>query len=297
MTELPLDVMDAIYSTRAVRYLKPDVVEEAVIWCLLDAAIRGPSSGNGQRWAWIVITDPETKRTIGEWYLQEWTRLLEKSWRRRLWDLLTGHLRGQDANARREPPSDANFRAGEHLAHHIAEAPVWIIPVLRNAGRESTLAGADIAGGEKTRARQHHHDAPFAARSGRAPSARAAEELPDDGVDSARISRARVVFDAPASSRGIRHALGAMGQRQSSRRVGSRRVGRGAAGGPMTQMAMPPVRRDVRICYVVVHPGGSQQGSGVRRGGPDQAGEATRLPSTPYSPRKKTSGLVSPFEQ
>jgi nitroreductase len=146
MAGLSLDVMDAIYSTRATRYLKSDPIDETVIWRLLDAAIRGPSSGNGQRWGWIVVRDAETKRTIGAWYLNEWLKLRKKSWRRRLWDSVRGRVRGREPGAGAQPPTDVNFRAGDHLAHHLAEAPVWIIPVLRNAEKESTLDGADIYG-------------------------------------------------------------------------------------------------------------------------------------------------------
>jgi nitroreductase len=141
-----LDVIDAIFSTRAMRYLKPDAIDDEIIWRILDAAIRGPSGGNNQRWGWIVVTDPEVKRTVGKWYLEEWRNLTKKSWRRRVFDTVVGLVRKPRANTAEPPPPDVNLRAGDHLAHHIAEAPVWIFPVLRNAREESRLAGADIYG-------------------------------------------------------------------------------------------------------------------------------------------------------
>jgi len=66
-TRDPIDVVDAIFSTRSMRYLMPDPIPGDVIWDLLDAAIRGPTGGNMQQWAWIVVTDRDKKRAIAEW--------------------------------------------------------------------------------------------------------------------------------------------------------------------------------------------------------------------------------------
>ena len=70
-----LDVMEAIYTTCAQRRLKPDPVPEDIIWSTLDTAIRGPSSGNAQRWSWLVVTDEAVKRPIAELYLVAWNEL------------------------------------------------------------------------------------------------------------------------------------------------------------------------------------------------------------------------------
>ncbi len=64
----PLDVLDAIQSTRAQRYLKPQAIPEPVLWKILDAAVRGPTGGNNQGWAWIVIRDPAIKQAIATVY-------------------------------------------------------------------------------------------------------------------------------------------------------------------------------------------------------------------------------------
>ena len=37
----PFDVLDAIQSTRAQRYLEPHAIPEPVLWGILDAAVRG----------------------------------------------------------------------------------------------------------------------------------------------------------------------------------------------------------------------------------------------------------------
>jgi nitroreductase len=132
----PLTVLDALHSTPARRYLSAGPVPDEVIWAILDAAVRGPSGGNRQDWAWVVVTDPEIKRQVAEWY-------------REGWDHAYGQRREQILAA---PPaadglSRRSFLAAEHLARHIEEAPVWIFPVLRHAaGSGNPRLGASIYG-------------------------------------------------------------------------------------------------------------------------------------------------------
>ena len=44
----PLDVLDAIHTTRAQRYLKPDPIPDDVLWQILDAAVRGPTGATSR---------------------------------------------------------------------------------------------------------------------------------------------------------------------------------------------------------------------------------------------------------
>jgi nitroreductase len=144
----PLDVIEAIFTTRAQRLLKPDAIPDEVIWEILDAAIRGPSSGNRQRWGWVVVTDPSTKQLIGHWYLEAWNELSE-SRRAKLQRFLGRALPTRDAGTHESVGNvaDPNLRAGIHLAHHIAEAPVWIFAVMREIRGEPTIVdGADLFG-------------------------------------------------------------------------------------------------------------------------------------------------------
>ena len=140
-----LDVVDAIFSTRSIRRLKPDPVPDWIIWDVLDAAIRAPNSGNAQRWGWVVVQDPATKDLIGRWYLDAWNslgsgrRARVKQWVR---GLVPGRASGSDEA---EPPTDRNLAAGEHLAHNLAKAPVWIFAVLQGIDGDPTVVdGADI---------------------------------------------------------------------------------------------------------------------------------------------------------
>ena len=143
----PLDVIDAIFTTGAHRRLKPDPIPSGIIWAILDAAIRGPSSGNCQRWAWVVVTDEKTKSLIATWYLEAWNGLsLGRRVRlRRFVERIAG--RGQVDSVVDLARQDHNYRSGDHLAHNIADAPVWIFAVLHGVeGAPSLVDGADIFG-------------------------------------------------------------------------------------------------------------------------------------------------------
>ena len=61
-----IGLFEAIYSQRALRYIKPDPIPDELIRKVLDAGIRAPNGGNTQRWSFLVIKDPETKRWIQE---------------------------------------------------------------------------------------------------------------------------------------------------------------------------------------------------------------------------------------
>lgn len=145
VTTQVLDVEEAIFTTRAVRRLRPDPVPDAVVWAVLDAAIRGPSGGNAQRWGWVVVADPAVKACIGAWYREAWDGL-RRGRRQRLRAVLARLTRGR-VPADNAEPDDVNYRSGQHLAQHIAEAPVWIVAVVCGVPGQPSLAdGADIFG-------------------------------------------------------------------------------------------------------------------------------------------------------
>ena len=116
MTEL--GIFEAIHTARALRRLKPDPVPQELITRILDAAIRAPSAGNAQNWAFIVVRDPAQRRKLGDIY-----------------------RKGSDVAsaiyaARGRPPhlSEDEFRrlmtSGAHLWEHMGDAPVILVPCL-----------------------------------------------------------------------------------------------------------------------------------------------------------------------
>ncbi len=135
--EPPLTALEALHSTPARRYLSPDPIPDDILWAILDAAIRGPSGGNTQRWGWVVVTDQAVKDQVASWYRDNWDRAY-------------GARREQILAA----PPGANggltargFLGAEHLAEHIQEAPVWVFPVQRDAAdATSPRVGSSIYG-------------------------------------------------------------------------------------------------------------------------------------------------------
>ena len=142
----PLDVLDAIHSTRAMRYLKPDPIPDEVLWAILDAAIRGPTGGNNQGWGWLVVRDPELKRQIAEGYWAMLSRIY--GYERFSDEELAGGRRilGRAVQEGETGIDARNRRAVIHLAEHFAEAPVIVAPVIENAagGRDTRAGGAAL---------------------------------------------------------------------------------------------------------------------------------------------------------
>ena len=63
-----MDIREALYTTRAMRRVKPDPVPEDVQARLLDAAVRSPSGGNSQGWRFMLIDDKDPIAKIGALY-------------------------------------------------------------------------------------------------------------------------------------------------------------------------------------------------------------------------------------
>jgi nitroreductase len=59
-----MDVIEAMETCSAARYLKPDPVPQELIERVIYAATRASSPGNSQEWDFIVVRDPEAKRKI-----------------------------------------------------------------------------------------------------------------------------------------------------------------------------------------------------------------------------------------
>lgn len=61
-----MDVFEAMSTCRAMRYLKPDPVDDDLIEQIITAATWAPSPGNSQGRDFVVVRDPDTKATIGD---------------------------------------------------------------------------------------------------------------------------------------------------------------------------------------------------------------------------------------
>lgn len=102
-----MDVFEAIHTTRAMRRLDPQrPVAEADLRKILTAATKGPTGGNRQPVRWLVVRDPELRRRLGEVYREVARPVIDAS----------------------DDPNSALSRSSYHLADHMGEAPVLVIP-------------------------------------------------------------------------------------------------------------------------------------------------------------------------
>lgn len=61
-----MDVLEAMSTCRAIRYLQPDPIDEDLIERVITAATWAPSPGNSQGRDFVVVTDPAKRRIIGD---------------------------------------------------------------------------------------------------------------------------------------------------------------------------------------------------------------------------------------
>lgn len=108
-----MDIYEALYTTRAMRHLKPDPIPHDAQARILDAAIRAPHIGEG--WRFILVDDPEIEAKMAPLYDRAWSQMFEAFGADR------AMLLQMDG-----PPGKA-ARSGEHLAQHFAEVPLFLI--------------------------------------------------------------------------------------------------------------------------------------------------------------------------
>ena len=63
-----MDIYEALYTTRAMRRVKPDPIPMDVQAKILDAAIRAPSGGNTQGWRFMLVDDRAILSQLGPIY-------------------------------------------------------------------------------------------------------------------------------------------------------------------------------------------------------------------------------------
>ena len=122
-TEGFLDIYEALYTTRAMRHLKPDPIPHDAQARILDAAIRAPHVGEG--WRFILVDDREVMSRLAALYEQAWDQLFAQ------YGLSVADLAKGDNEAGRAA------RSGDHLARHFGDVPL----VLIGFGRTSDGSG------------------------------------------------------------------------------------------------------------------------------------------------------------
>jgi hypothetical protein len=69
---IDFDLFEAIYTTRAMRRLKPEPVPREIILKVIEAATMSPSNSKRQPWIFLVATDATTKQFVAERHKKAW---------------------------------------------------------------------------------------------------------------------------------------------------------------------------------------------------------------------------------
>jgi nitroreductase len=129
-------LFETLFSTRAMRRLKPDPVPEALIEQILRAGQAAPNGGNTQEWGVLVVTDRAVKEKVQVYYQRVYDESIGKNYVERLAQLADGPERDKLAR---------QVAATEHLTHRFHEVPVWLVPCLKVGARGANpMSGASI---------------------------------------------------------------------------------------------------------------------------------------------------------
>jgi nitroreductase len=115
-----MDIYEALYTTRAMRRVRPDPIPLPVQARILDAAIRAPTGGNAQNWRFLLADDPDIIGQVGPLYRDA----IDQLWKTVYADRL--------AAAAADPESEESIemlkvqRSAQWLADHFEEVPLFL---------------------------------------------------------------------------------------------------------------------------------------------------------------------------
>jgi nitroreductase len=113
--DMPLE--EAMRTQRAIRRLKPDPVDDALVLHLIELALKAPSGSNAQNWEFVIVKDPAVKAKLA--------RLNRRAWN------LYGALGRRLAERSGGEQMKRIIRAVQWQADHFEEIPVIVVACLR----------------------------------------------------------------------------------------------------------------------------------------------------------------------
>ena len=115
-----MDIREALYTTRAMRRVKPDPIPDKIQERIMDAAIRAPSGGNSQNWKFLLVDDPAVKGKVGPLYRASLTDLWGSIYKERI-DEAAADPDSADSKQMMRIKKSADW-----LADHFAEVPLFL---------------------------------------------------------------------------------------------------------------------------------------------------------------------------
>lgn len=117
-----MDLYEALYTTRAMRRVKPDPIPQDVVRLIMDAGVRSPSGGNTQNWRFLTVSDRGTMSRLGVLYAEAWATLQAT--------VYAG--RREAAEEHGDEQTLRVMRSSQWLADNFAEVPLVVLPYHRN---------------------------------------------------------------------------------------------------------------------------------------------------------------------
>ncbi len=121
-----MDLYEALYTTRAMRRVRPDPIPAPSQARILDAAIRAPSGGNNQNWRFLLVDDASIKQELAPLYRVALAQL---------WDTVYKELLAAAHAAPDSPDGKQTLsivRSAQYLADHFEEVPLYLFAFIRN---------------------------------------------------------------------------------------------------------------------------------------------------------------------
>jgi nitroreductase len=117
-----MELHEVLYTTRAMRRVRPDPIPLDVQARILDAAIRAPSGGNQQNWRFLLLDDPDKRAALAPLYQHAVGELWKSVYKAQL----------DAAHASPDEPESIEFlkvqRSAQWLGDHFEEIPLFLFP-------------------------------------------------------------------------------------------------------------------------------------------------------------------------
>jgi nitroreductase len=129
-------LFDIMFSTRAMRRLKPDPIPDELIETILRAGQAAPNGGNTQAWGVLVVKDPAIKKQVQAYYERVYDESVGPNYAKRLSELGAGPERDKLAR---------QVAVTEQLTRKFHEVPVWLVACLQVGPQgPNPMSGASI---------------------------------------------------------------------------------------------------------------------------------------------------------
>lgn len=127
-----MELSEALYTTRAMRRVKPDPIPDDVMARIIDAAVRAPSGGNTQRWRFLIVTNHDSKSRIQRLYSVGLAELNRTQYKATM-DL----IENGDPNDPEVIQARKTHRSATWLAENLAEVPALLFAFGKPNGESS----------------------------------------------------------------------------------------------------------------------------------------------------------------